>query len=70
MFAVCLPGLEHMLCRELTDLGIQDLEIDAGGVSFGGSHIVMSNTINFCWYICWYIPKLVNLKRRLIKQLI
>jgi putative N6-adenine-specific DNA methylase len=33
-FAVCLPGLEPMLRDELEVLGIQDVDVDAGGVIF------------------------------------
>ena len=33
-FAVCLPGLEPMLRDQLEALGIQDADVDAGGVVF------------------------------------
>ncbi len=36
-FATAAPGLEHITAAELTSLGISPIEIDPGGVSFGGT---------------------------------
>lgn len=37
LFAIVAPGLEHMLARELAEIGVKPGEVTAGGVSFDGS---------------------------------
>ncbi|HJU67403.1 MAG TPA: hypothetical protein VJ650_04075 [Gemmatimonadaceae bacterium] len=36
LFAIAVPGLEPLVARELTTLGIEDARIEAGGVAFTG----------------------------------